>query len=65
MFDQTKADLAERIAAIPPVTYTGATLCGVPVTDLTSWAMFIYALLLIGWHVKTKWMAPKGQGGGQ
>jgi hypothetical protein len=61
LIDQTKADLAERIAALPPATYAGATMFGVPVADWTSWLMFTYAVLLIAWHLKTKWFAPKGQ----
>lgn len=59
--DQTKADLAERVAATGLATYGGAKLFGVPVGDLTTWLMFAYAVLLIAWHLKTKWFAPKGQ----
>lgn len=55
--DPEKLDALERGAAIPPAAYAGATLFGVPVSDLTSWLMFVYALLLIAWHLKTKWLA--------
>lgn len=60
---QARADALEKIAAGPPAVYAGATLFGVPVSDLTSWAMFVYALLLIAWHLKTKWLAKKAEGG--
>ncbi len=55
--DQTKADLVERIASIPPATYAGATLFGMPVSEVTSWVMLTYAVLLVVWHLKTKWFA--------
>lgn len=54
---QPLVDQAERIAALPPVAYTGATLFGMPVSELTSWVMFVYALLLVAWHLKSKWLA--------
>jgi hypothetical protein len=57
--DQSKADLVERFASIPPATYAGATLFGMPVSELTSWIMFGYAVLLVAWHLKSKWFAPK------
>lgn len=57
--DQSKADLVERIVALPPATYAGATLFGMSVSELTSWLMFGYAVLLLAWHLKTKWFAPK------
>lgn len=59
VLDQTKADLVERLAALPPATYAGATLFGMPVSELTTWVMFVYAVLLLAWHLKSKWFAPK------
>lgn len=61
---QARADALEKIAAGPPAAVAGANLLGMSVSDLTSWAMFIYALLLIGWHLKTKWFARKPAEGG-
>lgn len=54
--DQAKAEMLERSLALAGGTYVGATVFGVPVTDLTAWLMLLYAILLILWHLKTKWL---------
>lgn len=56
-----RAENVERALAVPPVAYAGATLCGVPVSDITQWVMLVYAVSLAAWHIKTKWLAkPSG-----
>ena len=57
MLDQAKADMLERVAAIPPAIYTGATIFGVPVSDLSQWVFLAYASGLLLWHLRTKWFA--------
>lgn len=54
-----RAESVEKALAVPPAAYAGATLCGVPVSDLTQWVMLIYAVALLAWHVKTKWLGSK------
>lgn len=54
-----RAENVERALAVPPVAYAGATLCGVPVSDITQWVMLLYAVALLAWHIKTKWLADK------
>lgn len=54
-----KAESIERIAAIPPAAYVGATIFGMPVTSLTQWVFFLYAVSLLAWHIKTKWLSKK------
>lgn len=52
----TTVELAERVAAIPPAVVAGAHVFGVPVADITTWIMFVYAVSLLAWHFKTKWL---------
>lgn len=54
-----KAETVERALMVPPATYAGATLFGVPVTSLTQWVMLLYGLSLFAWHIKSKWLAKK------
>lgn len=54
-----RAESVERALAVPPAAYVGATIFGMPVTSLTQWVFFLYAVSLLAWHVKTKWLASK------
>lgn len=56
---RAKAETIEKALMVPPVTYAGATFFGVPVTSATQWLMFLYALSMLGWHIKSKWLAKK------
>ncbi|NMZ37068.1 hypothetical protein [Pseudomonas proteolytica] len=56
---RAKAETVEKALMVPPATYAGATLFGAPVTSLTQWVMLLYALSMLAWHVKTKWLNKK------
>lgn len=56
---RAKAETVEKALMVPPATYGAATILGVPVTSLTQWVMFLYALSMLAWHVKTKWFNKK------
>lgn len=58
---RAKAETVEKALMVPPVTYAGATFCGVPVTSWTQWVMLLYALSLLAWHIKTKWFGKSGE----
>ena len=45
----------EALKAAPPLTVTGATLLGVPVSDLVMWATLIYLGLQIGFLLYKWW----------
>lgn len=61
---RAKAETFERALIVPPATYAGATFLGAPVTSLTQWVMFLYALSMLAWHVKTKWFNKKQEEAG-
>lgn len=52
---RVKAEAVEKVLMVPPATYAGATLLGVPVTSVTQWVMCLYAVSLFAWHLKSKW----------
>lgn len=51
------ADMAERLVAIPPASAAVASLAGMPLSDISAGIMIVYGLLLIAWHLRTKWFA--------
>ena len=57
------ADVIERVAALPPAVAASASFIGLPLSDISSGIMIVYGLLLIAWHLKTKWFG-KGAAGG-
>jgi hypothetical protein len=61
---RAKAETVEKALMVPPATYAGATFFGAPVTSLTQWVMFLYALSMLAWHVKTKWFNKKQEAAG-
>ena len=61
---RARAETVEKALMVPPATYAGATFLGAPVTSLTQWVMFLYALSMLAWHVKTKWFTMKQEAGG-
>lgn len=61
---RAKAETVEKALMVPPATYAGATILGAPVTSLTQWVMFLYALSMLAWHVKTKWFNKKQEATG-
>lgn len=56
---RAKAETVEKALMVPPATYAGATLFGIPVTNVTQWVMFFYGLSMFAWHIKSKWLAKK------
>lgn len=61
---RVKAETAEKVLMVPPATYAGATAFGVPVTSVTQWVMCLYAVLLVAWHLKSKWFGKKPENKG-
>lgn len=61
---RAKAETVEKALMVPPATYAGATLFGAPVTSLTQWVMLLYALSMLAWHIKTKWLNKKQEAAG-
>jgi hypothetical protein len=49
--------MVERVVAMPPAVAAAATFCGWPLSDVSSAVFIVYGLLMIAWHVKTKWLA--------
>ncbi|NKF30427.1 hypothetical protein HER21_28575 [Pseudomonas sp. BGM005] len=58
---RAKAETVEKALMVPPMTYAGATLFGVPVTSWTQWVMLLYGLSMLAWHIKTKWLGKSGE----
>ena len=52
---RAKAEAVEKVLMVPPAAYAGATLLGVPVTNVTQWVMCLYAVSMFAWHLKSKW----------
>lgn len=55
-------EVIERIVALPPAGVAMATFAGMPLSDISSGLMIVYALLLIGWHIWSKWLGRGGKG---
>ena len=53
---RAKAETVEKALMVPPATYAGATFFGAPVTSLTQWVMLLYAVSMLAWHIKSKWL---------
>lgn len=49
------ADTLERIAAAPALCVTGAQLFGLSLADVSAAVMIVYGLMLIAYHLRTKW----------
>lgn len=56
------AEIAERVAAIPPASAAVATIAGMPLSDISAGVMIVYGLLLIAWHIWSKWLGRGGKG---
>lgn len=56
-----RAESVERALAVPSAAYAGATLFGLPVSEITQWVMLLYTVALLVWHIKTKWLANKDE----
>jgi hypothetical protein len=54
-------ELVERIAALPPAAAAAANVFGYPLSDVSSFVMIVYGLLLIGWHIWSKWLGKGGK----
>lgn len=57
------AEITERVLALPPAGMAMATMWGMPLSDISAGLMIVYALLLIAWHIWSKWLGKGGKAG--